>query len=69
MKRHYALLLIDSAKVVENLRNVDNCQHEKLPANEAQARPLTQLDTKEDCQRQNLHKPKHSHTEGRKQKG
>ena len=44
MGRHYALLLIESSNVIENL-NVDNCQ--QIPANEAQARPLTKLETPE----------------------
>lgn len=43
--RHYAYRQIRAADAVEVLENVDSCQQpSRLPANEAQARPLTSLD-------------------------
>jgi hypothetical protein len=44
MGRDYADKLVQSANVVK-LLNADNCR--QIPANEAQARPLTKLDTPE----------------------
>lgn len=42
--RHYAYRQIRGAQVTRLLGDVDSCQHlDRLPANEAQARPLTSL--------------------------
>lgn len=46
--RHYAYRQIRGAEVTATLEDVDNCQHfDRLPANEAQARPLTTLEPQE----------------------
>lgn len=43
--RHYAYRQINAASVVELLQDGDNCHHScRVPANEAQARPLTSHD-------------------------